>query len=1160
MNPSQKVAAKSVNGSAHEELFTKQGRQNLPRLLLDKLSSAVVYVGRDHIFHYANKTYADWFGIEVTDIIGKSVEDFLGTEVYTLIKPPMDQVMAGETVKYEDKIAYKQGNRFIEASYTPDTDDDGSIKGYIGILKDITREKTTSDQFKKKQQETDEIAAKNETYYSQLLKALPVAVYTCDKEGRITFFNKAATDLWGYTPDINDDALKFCACYKVWLPDGTFAPPEETPMAIAIKTKQAFRNTEAIVERPNGEKFYATVNIDPLFDKDKNLIGAINIFQDISETKKTELALRESDTRYRSLIQNLSAAIYTTDKDGYITMYNEAACELWGRRPEIGKDMWCGSWKIFEPDGITQVPLNECPMAITLKNKTRTVVNTPFIVERPDGVRRYFIPYPEPIFDLNGNMTGAFNMLMDVTERQSSEEGNARLAAIVQSSDDAIISKTLEGIVTSWNDSATKLFGYEEEEIIGQPITKLIPADRIEEETGILNRLRRGERITHFETKRITKHGKILDVSLTISPIKNVNGRIIGASKIARDITAQRKAEKLMHENEERFRMAVETTNLGTWEYDPLTSQLFCSPQSRKICGLPEDVHPDFDVICDHIHKADKNYFLENIQAATNGANDGTFDLQMRIHRYDNKDIGWIRAKGKIFFDGNSVPERLIGTLLDITKEKTEEEELRENVELFQTMADNVPAMIWMSGTDKFDDYFNKTWLEFTGRTIEQEKDEGWLEGVHPDDVRKCIDTYNTSFKQQKGAYMEYRLRRHDGTYRWISDNSVPRFSGDGEFLGFISACMDIDDQKRFREKIQESELLFKTISNASPAALWMTNEEEENIFISDTWLKWTGKDFNDVINRGWIQSVIEEDKETMVIHFHECFSERKAFKSEFRFFKANGETRWGLTEGYPFYDFNNNFAGFAGSVTDITELKKLEQRKDDFIKMASHELKTPITSIHGYVQLLLNIYNEADEQRLRLSKPTVKSSLNTIAKQVVKLTRLISDLLDLSKIESGKLELHKTEFDLSDLVNETAQDIRQTTSKHAILVHNEFEGNIVADKDRIAQVLLNLLTNAIKYSHEADSIEIFVENTNDSAIIKIKDYGIGIDKKDQEKIFERFYRVEGKKEQTFPGFGIGLFIANEIIQRHEGSISVESIKGKGSVFIVTLPMNAEIS
>ena len=893
---------------------------------------------------------------------------------------------------------------------------------------------------------------------------------------------------------------------------------------------------------------YLEVSYTPEFDASGNVKGVLVFTTDVTERKKSQ----EVNARLAAIVQSSDDAIIGKTLNGIITNWNNAAEKLFGYTEEemIGQSIMTLIPKDREGEEaeiISKLKKGEKIDHFETKRITR------------DGKLLDISLTISPIRDSNGNIIGASKIARDITARKQIEELNSKLAAIVQSSDDVIIGKTLEGIVTSWNNAAEKLFGYTEEEMIGQSIFKIIPPERVNEEYEILDQLRQGKKIEHFETKRMSNKGKLIDISLTTSPIRDVGGKIIGASKIARNISLQKETARLIHENEERFRMAVEMTHLGTCEYDPKAVTLLCSPETRKICGIAGDENPPFTDFLNQIYSEDRNHFLQGIIEATRPGSDGKFDLEARLHRFGNSnDIRWIHIRAKMFFDDDRLKGRLIGTMLDVTDEKTKELELKESVELFQTMADNVPAMIWMSGTDKFEDYFNKTWLQFTGRTREEESNEGWLDSVHPDDIKRCIDTYNASFKEQKRFYTEYRLRRHDGEYRWIADNSVPRISAEGEFLGFISACMDIDDQKRFREKILESELLFKTISNASPAALWMTNEDEENVFISDTWLKWTGKNFEDVIGKTWMESVLDEDRKSMTTEFRECFQQRKNFKKEFRFKRHDGETRWGLTEGYPFYALDGEFSGFAGSVTDITELKKLEQRKDDFIKMASHELKTPITSINGYVQLMLNIFNEADEQRLRTSKQTIRSSLNTISKQVVKLTRLISELLDLSRIESGKLELHKTAFHLGNLVEETVQDIRQTVSKHAIILHNEFEGKIMADKDRISQVLLNLLTNAIKYSPDSDSIEVFVDSNKESAIIKVKDYGIGIDSKDHIRIFERFYRAEGKSEQTFPGFGIGLFIASEIIQRHNGSISVQSEKGKGSVFTVLIPVNSE--
>lgn len=249
----------------------------------------------------------------------------------------------------------------------------------------------------------------------------------------------------------------------------------------------------------------------------------------------------------QQLLQALPAAVYTCDASGYIQLYNKAAVELWGREPVIGEDLWCGSWKIYREDG-TPLALDECPMAITLKEGKR-VEGEEIIIEKPNGERRHIMPYPQPIFDDSGMIVGAINMLLDITDKKESEKGIAWLASIVQSSDDAIISKTLNGLITSWNPGAEKLFGYTAGEMIGQPIRRLISDDRLNEEAYIVDRIRKGELVNHFHTVRQTKNRGLVDISLTISPIKDGKGNITGASKIARDITNSKLEEEALRES-----------------------------------------------------------------------------------------------------------------------------------------------------------------------------------------------------------------------------------------------------------------------------------------------------------------------------------------------------------------------------------------------------------------------------------------------------------------------------------------------------------------------------------------------------------------------------------------------------------------------------------
>ena len=270
--------------------------------------------------------------------------------------------------------------------------------------------------------------------------------------------------------------------------------------------------------------------------------SAYQVVASLDLMEKHAAALRDREHSFREMMNALPAAIYTTDVEGRITHFNSACVELSGRTPVLGSDHWCVSWKLYRPDG-SPLPHDKCPMAVALK-EGRAVRDQMIIVERLDGTRATIMPYPTPLRDRQGKIVGGINMLIDVTRSNEAEIASRRLAAIVESSDDAIVSKTLDGIITSWNRGAEKIFGYTAAEAVDQHISLIIPPERRGEEDGVLAQLRRGEKIDHFETERQAKDGRRLNISLTLSPIKDSTGRIIGASKVARDITERKQAEE----------------------------------------------------------------------------------------------------------------------------------------------------------------------------------------------------------------------------------------------------------------------------------------------------------------------------------------------------------------------------------------------------------------------------------------------------------------------------------------------------------------------------------------------------------------------------------------------------------------------------------------
>lgn len=298
-----------------------------------------------------------------------------------------------------------------------------------------------------------------------------------------------------------------------------------------------------------------------------------------------------------------------------------------------------------------------------------------------------------------------------------------------------------------------------------------------------------------------------------------------------------------------------------------------------------------------------------------------------------------------------------------------------------------------------------------------------------------------------------------------------------------------------------------------------------------------------------WKTMIHPEDLKATEEALENALQTRTPFSYEFRIKLKDGKIRWILAKGDIFYDKNDKPIRMVGVNIDITERKKLERQKDDFLAIASHELKTPVTSIKAFTQVLASRFaKQGDEQATVL--------LQKMDGQINKLTALINDLLDVTKIEGGKLQFNQEFFYFDELVSEVIEEVQRTTQKHKLTIHGRTEKTIFGDRDRVGQVITNFLTNAIKYSPDSNKIIIKTSSNKSHVTLSVQDFGVGIPKDKQLHVFERFYRVHGETHDTVPGIGLGLYISSEIIRRQNGEIWIESDVGKGSTFSFKLPIH----
>jgi len=544
-------------------------------------------------FVFVNRAYAEYRGLTPERIIGRTVREIVGEENYRIIQPRVRRVLAGEPVQYEAVIHYQaRGPRLVSVSYEPERDADGAVRGWVSTIADVTF-------MQESQQKMDDLMARIDAQarlFDATLSHIADLAYTFDREARVIYANQPLLKLWGLT--LAEAVGK--NCFELNYPPD-LAQRLHGELLSVIHTG---RPVHGVIELRSaaGKADIHEYIYNPVFDHSGKIVAVAGTTRLITERRTIEDALRESERKLSQIMALMPVGVYSCDAAGRITFFNRRAAELWGREPELNTDAvsFCACCKVFTPDG-TFVPPEATPMATALR-EVRSFRAVEAIVERADGTRFIASVNIDPIQDENGQLLGAINVFQDITESKAAEVASRRLSAIVEWSDDAIISKDLNGVITTWNHGAERLFGYTAEEMVGQPVARLIPEPRLDEEPGILERIRAGIPIKHYETIRQRKDGVLIPISLTVSPIRDSSGKVIGASKIARDITEQKRIETELKRSRDEAEQASRTKDrfLAVLSHElrtPLTPVLMAVAARQLDPSLSPSLQADFAMI-----------------------------------------------------------------------------------------------------------------------------------------------------------------------------------------------------------------------------------------------------------------------------------------------------------------------------------------------------------------------------------------------------------------------------------------------------------------------------------------------------------------------------------------------------------------------------------
>jgi len=970
-----------LNEEAAIEIIRRKEGEEQFRFLMDAIPHKVWTSGPDGQATYYNQGWYDYTGIHGFEELREKIWDTIHPdERVEAAKEWAKSMQAGKPAQTEQRLRRHDGiYRWHLSRFTPHKDKAGRSVLWVGTSTDIHEHKITGIELTAVNQELSAIneelgavnkrqAATNEeleqtehslqqmvsklavsdSHFRFLVQGAPVAIGVLNGElFIIESANEMIRKLWGKTEAIIGQPLALA------MPE-LQGQPFLKILDEVYSTGKAYYGyeTRALLEHEGQlQESYFNFIYQPLQELGSThsiMVVAIDVTVQVNAKKELEAAYEQVR------LSKQAAQLGTFDLDLLLgTMEWDERCRtLFGISHKDAvtyeKDFVPG----LHPDDRERV------LKVIEKVMIKSISKGDYDIEYrtvgvDDGLVRWIRAKGQVYFDEQETPVRFIGSVLDITDQKLDEirlkesaEKQFRLASIVNTSDDTIISQTLDGILTSWNTAAEKMFGYTQEEALGQHISLIIPPERLKEEEFIISQIRQGKKVNHFDTIRVAKHGHEIFISLSVSPITNTEGTITGASKIARDISIQKENEVKL----QRYTRNVEILNtIG------------------KLVSESLDIEAILQTVTD-------------TTTQLTGAGFGAFFY----NKLDEK--------------GESL---MLYTLSGAPREAFEKFGMPRNTAVFGST--------------------------FRGEEI-----------VRVDDITK----------DPRYGHNRPHHGMPKGHLPVVSYLAVPVISKTGAVIGGL--FYGHPEPGRFT---QEHENLVAGIASQASVAL----------------------------------------------------------------------------DNAKLYE----------------EIKRLNLKKDEFIGMASHELKTPITSLTGYLQIIFRRLPEGD-----INKPFLEKALH----QISKLSDLISDLLDVSKIESGQLPLTYNSFDLVEMVREVIEQFQYPAKSHHISFTCDTDALMIsADQHRIEQVVINLLSNAVKYSPEADLVKVSVFEKNQQAILTVQDFGMGISQDQQERIFSRFYRVADLAAHI-SGLGIGLYICKEIISRHGGNLKVESEPGQGSVFSFELP------